>query len=178
VDNDYELGQDSTPATDGSTVITRLKRKEIENYLLEPTVVFAAISRLADQRRQRTGRDVVLPTPDELAAKLNGILLQPEIMNLVKFQVLPRYRETLPREHDPAHRERIGEEWFASRWQDESWRLRNCPGKQVLSSLREWVQKSFQVTLTTRALVDSLAECPQDLTEIVAAVRQHFYESN
>ncbi len=178
VDNDYELGQSGTTEAEGPTTIARLRRKEIENYLIEPTVIQAGITRLAEQRRQRTGREIAVPTLEAITAKLEEILAEPDVTNLVKFQVLPRYRETLPRDQDPAQRERTGDEWFTSRWADRDWRIRNCPGKQVLASLRDWVQWTCRVTLTTRALVDSLDECPPDVAEIVVAVRQHFYQMN
>jgi predicted ATPase len=176
LDNDYELSQTNTTDSEGPAAITRLRRKEIENYLIEPTVIYEGIKQLAKQRHQRTGREVVTPTLDAIMAKLEEILGESKLMKLVKFQVLPRYRETLPRDKDPAKKERAGDEWFDQRWIDRDWRIRNCPGKQVLANLRDWAQKTFQVTLTTRALVNSLKECPKDVTEIMATVRQHFYQ--
>ncbi|MFN6566171.1 hypothetical protein [Dendronalium sp. ChiSLP03b] len=68
---------------------------------------------------------------------------------------------------DPSTKERKGEEWFNENWNDESWQIRNCPGKEVLTQLRTWCQKTYSLTLTSHKLARTLQKCPDDVKEIM-----------
>lgn len=174
VDNDYELSSSASPDADNATMILSLGCKEIENYLIEPKVVHKAIVNLAQKRKARTNDMTDLPEIEDIERKLDEILQEKEITSLVRCQVLPKYRKTLAPKLDDSHRERNGEDWFESQWQNRSWRIRNCPGKRVLGMLRVWAQRSWKVTLTTPALVSSLSELPEDLRVILSRLSKHF----
>ena len=93
----------------------------------------------------------------------------------MKYQVVPKYRETLSRGKDASTREAEADAWFEKQWKDRAWRVRNCPGKQVLAAIREWLQQSYKLTLTAKTLAKSISACPEDVAAIAAEVQGHFY---
>jgi hypothetical protein len=100
----------------------------------------------------------------------------PKFAVRVKCQVLPKYRERLSNYLDPSTKERQGEEWFDQKWSDEDWRIRNCPGKEVLKRLRTWCQKNYSLTLTDPKLAMALQQCPDDLREIIGKLQEYLLQ--
>jgi hypothetical protein len=152
----------------------RLRRKEIENYLLEPAIIAAAASSAAKSRSEYTKTAVQAPSEADIRAQLNIIFDSAEIRDLVRFQVLPRYRESIEPKNDPATREAAAEAWFNARWSDFDWKLRNSPGKKVLAALRTWCQQTYKLTLTATQIAQHITEIPPDLAEIREALLVHF----
>jgi len=177
VDNDYDIPDNNSVADiDGSTILLlRLQRKEIENYLLDSDVIIKAVEDFLEKRRERGGTSINCPTVEEIQTGLDEILDDPKIRSRVKCQVLPKYRERLSNYLDPSTKERQGEEWFDQKWSDEDWRIRNCPGKEVLKRLRTWCQKNYSLTLTDPKLAMALQQCPDDLREIIGKLQEYFY---
>ena len=54
------------------------------------------------------------------------------------------------------------EQEFLQRWSDPDWRIRCCPGKEVLKRLRQWLQAEFSLSLSTAVLFD----CYKPSTEL------------
>jgi AAA ATPase domain/AAA domain, putative AbiEii toxin, Type IV TA system len=162
VDTDYDLPE----PTDPNEPIVRLPRKEIENYLLDPDLLSRALNR-ADKKR---GVESHLPTIGEIASQLNKITNDEKIAALTRYQILPRYRETLDRSLAPSTKEADAEKWFSEHWQDTLWRMRFCPGKAVLKKIKKWSQDTFNATLTNGLLVDAIENCPDDMQKVVDSV--------
>jgi energy-coupling factor transporter ATP-binding protein EcfA2 len=179
VDNDYDIpDNDSVADIDGSTILLlRLQRKEIENYLLDSDVILKAVADLLEKRRERVGTSINCPTLEEIQTGLDEILDDLKIRSTVKCQVLPKYRETLDNKLDPSTKEGKGDEWFNQKWSDEDWRIRNCPGKEVLKRLRTWCQKNYSLTLTDPKLAMALQQCPDDLRDIIGKLQEYFYSA-
>lgn len=179
VDNDYDIPHnDSLADVKGSTVLLlQLKRKEIENYLLDPHGISKAVANLLEKRREHVETTINCPTVEEIQTGLDEILNKLEIRNTVKYQVLPKYREELDNKLDSSTKERKAEERFNQEWSDEDWRIRNCPGKEVLKGLRKWCKDNYSVTLTDSTLMMALQQCPDDLRDIIGKLQEYFYSA-
>jgi len=177
-DNDYDIQEEpSEEKNDKSDVLfLSLECKEIENYLIQPPVIEAAAAIAANERKSDTCSSELKPTTKEIEAELERILLEPTTRDTIKWQLVPRYRDTLDRKLDRATREKKANELFENNWNDKEWRRRNCPGKQVLRALRNWCQDKYSLTLTDKNLVAGLKECPSDIMEIGKKLSSHFYE--
>jgi hypothetical protein len=179
VDNDYDISHDDSLAdVKGSTVLLlQLKRKEIENYLLDSHGIFKAVANLLEKRRERVETTINCPTVEEIQTGLDEILNKPEIRDTVKYQVLHKYREELDDKLDNSTKDRKAEERFNQEWSDEDWRIRNCPGKEVLKGLRKWCKDNYSVTLTDSTLIMALQQCPDDLRDIIGKLQEYFYSA-
>ena len=129
----------------------------------------------AKRSKERTGKDLALPSVDAIRSKLAEAIEDPEVPSVLRWQIIPRYRDSLDRTLDVSTKERKADEWFSGKWADEKWRMRNCPGKQVLKRVRDWCQGEFSLTLTTRMLIDGLSACPSDIADIAGKLNAHFY---
>ncbi len=150
----------------------------MENFLLTPKFLATALRNANVKRSKYTGREGAVPTEEEIESKLDEILEESEIRETVKYQVLPKYRESLDRSLDPSTKERQCEEWFEDRWQDRTWRINHCPGKRVLAKLRDWSQANYGLTPTSGELTRALTECPAEVAEIARCLEQHFYAAS
>jgi len=178
VDNDYDLLLDSSSVKEiekSNTLLLRLQRKEIENYLLDSTVVAEAVSNLVEQRKKYVDKSINYPSLDDIQDEINKILSSAEICTTVKCQVVPKYRDTLDNSLDPSTKEQKGEEWFSENWNDQAWQIRNCPGKEVLTQLRTWCQNKYHLTLTPSKLAEALLQLPDDVAEIMDKLQKYFY---
>lgn len=179
VDNDYDIPHNDclADAKASTVLLLQLKRKEIENYLLDPHGISKAVANLLEKRKERVGTTINCPTVEEIQTGLDGILNKLEIRNTVKYQVLPKYREELDNKLDSSTKERKAEERFNQEWSDEDWRIRNCPGKEVLKGLRKWCKDNYSVTLTDSTIIMALQQCPDDLRDIIGKLQEYFYSA-
>ena len=177
VDNDYDLPINNfrEDVDNSDTLLLRLQRKEIENYLLDYAVIAKSAEDLVEQRKKYTEKSIICPTLEEIKTEVNKILDSSKIRSTVKCQFVPKYRENLGNSLDISTKELKGEEWFDNNWNDESWRIRNCPGKEVLTGLRDWCQKNYSLTLTPHKLATTLQQCPDDVQEIMDKLQEYFY---
>jgi hypothetical protein len=176
-DNDYELSNLPAvgPSDTGDTLFLHLQRKEIENYLIDPPSVAAAAASAAQLRSQHNNIvEVQTPSEDDIRAQLNLIFESSEIKDLMRYQILPRYRETLDAKLATATREAQAEDWFNERWSDFDWKLRNSPGKKVLALLRTWCQSKYTLTVTTSQILKQIAQVPPDFEEIRNSLQKFF----
>lgn len=176
-DKDYDILEgEVSEATEGSDpLLLVLPRKEIENYLVEPSVLASAAGDAARKRTDRTGADVSVPTQADLATELQDILNRVAIREQVRWQVIHRYRDSLEGDLDGSTKEKKADEWFQAQWSDPKWRLAHCPGKAVLKEVRDWCQQHYSLTLTKRCLLDALSGPPADFHGIARQLQVHFY---
>jgi len=176
-DNDYELAEElaAPEPTSEAPLVVSLGRKEVENYLLDPATMVSAIRAAANRRRGRTGATPSTPSAEDVGAELKRLVEADEVRDVLRWQVVPRYRASLDPSLDPSEKERLAEEWFSDKWSDPDWRLRHCPGKLILSRMRRWVQDESGLTISTRDLATGLSECPADIADIARALNTLFY---
>jgi hypothetical protein len=79
VDNNYELIEKVDVKKNSSPLLLVLKRKEIENYLLEPKLIHSAIKRALEKKKKYKGLVIVSPEITEIQEELNNLLSRDEI---------------------------------------------------------------------------------------------------
>ena len=139
-----------------------LSRKEIENYLLIPTVIDKTLARLVKERARRSGEsaNVVRPITDFLEEITDPMETE------VQAQYIAKRVDFLAhsgKDSSTISREAI--EIFNRKWNDDQFRLHIVPGKRVLSELFSRVQTEYKVNLTPAKIIESLNEkdMPRDL---------------
>jgi len=146
-----------------------LGRKEIENYLLMPSALCAAINALIPKR----GSGCPEPSSCE-ASDVTSTLMQ--FTDALKIRVYAQYSakraEYLRKIGDKRDPATVNEEtgiWLETQWATLDGRMRIAPGKDLLSSIRDWAQKKFGVTLTTNSIVRKMShdDLPPDLKAIL-----------
>lgn len=148
-----------------------LGRKEIENYLLTPSVLSAAIN--AEIGRRHKSEKVDLCSTEEVISKLMD--LTTPLSNEVRAQYSACRNEYLTNAGDKrASATLIKEagEWFDQEWGTIEGRIRICPGKQILSKFREWVQGTYGVTITVNSITSKMTklDLAPDLAEILQSI--------
>jgi energy-coupling factor transporter ATP-binding protein EcfA2 len=148
-----------------------LGRKELENYLLVPSVLCSAIN-AEIRRRQKTG-EVELCTEEEIVAELMNIMhpLSNEIRALYSAS-RNEYLAQVGDKRASATVIREAGDWFDQEWARIEGRICICPGKHVLSKVREWAQNKYSVTLTTNSITSRMTQrdLALDLKEVLASI--------
>lgn len=142
-------------------------RKEIENYLLIPSVLRKAIERAVADRQRRTGAEPGGEIPD-----VNSLLEELSAPMRVghQSQYVARRWESL-RTSGRDHAEVSGEtiEWFEDKWQMLPTRLEVVGGKELLKRLRAVLSETLGIGLTTNQILSAFAksEIPKDIVDLV-----------
>ena len=173
-DRDYEIGDPPKDdgAKEGGPLHRTLGRKEIENYLLEPEVILAAIRTALQEIRNQGKKPPEPPTIEDVRAQLNTFI--GSFREHLMCQLKPRYRKQLPSPDDEATKEKKANDWFEKMWQDERWRMCYCPGKDVLPLIRHWAQRTYHITLAPDQLVAALEKAPEDIESIGKSLKEYF----
>ena len=141
-----------------------LKRKEIENYLLVPTVLDRTLDRLVRERARRSGESAPTARPiAELLQEITGPMRTEAQAQYIAKRV--DFFAHSGKDASTLSLEAI--EIFDQKWNDEQMRLHIVPGKRVLSVLSSRVQGEYKVNLTTARIIDQLrqSDIPSDLSE-------------
>ncbi len=141
-------------------------RKEMENYLLVPSVLERALRKAFIERTRRLGDtppnlDPIVDILDRITSPMKGDVLG---------QYLARRSEFLQRtRRDTATINAETLEWFEGKWGDLATRMEIVRGKEVLSALREHLQTAYQVNLTDVRIIDEFRrdEIPADLLALL-----------
>lgn len=147
------------------------RRKEIENYLLLPTVLERTLQRVVFDRARRKNEqppelEPVLPLLDRITRPYRSA---------TQAQYLARRADYLERRHkDKATFTQQGIEAFDEKWSNLTTRMEIVPGKTVLASLRAEVQSKYSVNLTDFQIIDecTLDEVPPDLRTLLHRLDQ------
>ena len=144
------------------------QRKEIENYLLDPNVIKRAIERKVEERVRRSGKEI------DFSENVESILheLSSRMKTKVNAQILSkgaRYLKSIKRGLDEATIDEQLIEYFNSKWSTLMTRLEIVPGKELLSSLNEYLQEKYSISLTKSLIVDSMKkdEVPSEIVDLL-----------
>ena len=146
-----------------------LKRKEIENYLLEPVVICRAVAKRLQERKS----EIAAPSLERMEELIMGITetLKDDVFsqrssNLNKFMKNrgSGFDEATIIKQAYRNADRI--------WKTLEGRIEISPGKQVLSYLNSMLQDQFSVSLTQAGIVASFNKenLPSDLHELLATL--------
>ena len=154
------------------------RRKEIENYLLNPIVIQRAIERRVAERAKRSG--VAIDFSEDVEDILRE--LSSSMKNKVNAQfILKRgsaLKATNPRLDPATINERLLDD-FNKAWSKVKTRLEIVPGKELLSSLNEYLQEKYSISLTKSLIVDSMKrdEVPTEIVDLLEQLEKFRNES-
>jgi hypothetical protein len=141
-------------------------RKEIENYLLIPSALARALDRIFAERAAR--QEASQPLTPDMGSLLKRITdpMRDEVMSQL---VAKRTEKLKPTGRDSADimKETISE--FNQKWDELETRLTIVPGKDVLRTLRTYLQDHLGVSLTDARILDAIhrEEIPGDLRDLL-----------
>jgi len=139
------------------------KRKEIENFLLNPKAIRRVLA-----ARIKTGE---VPSEDELRRKLL------ELCEGERRSIEDGFASALVqanRKLDVITANRTARGHVEQMWQAEDTRLAIAPGKNLLSELSKWTQGEFGVTFGPPAIARQMkqSELPEELTDFIRAIEE------
>lgn len=147
------------------------RRKEIENYLLVPSVLTRCINKTLSERANRVGEDY---------AEIDAIALLHEITNgyqtILQGQYIAKYfdfhRST---GKDQAVLTTEALQFFNEKWNNLDSRMEIVAGKEVLRELRTTLSKNYSITLTDFKIIDEfkVPEIPADLTKLLTDLEEY-----
>ena len=156
LDADYTLLQPKLTVEDlGEAMVFRLPCKELENLLLNSGDTIEKAAKIAAEVRSvYSSSPTISPTSAQVEAKIDELTAMPDLHDLVRPQWLVRWAG-VKGIHD-AGQLINGEREFEACWSSAEWRRRCCPGKEVLSRLRQWLQaEPYKLSLTLTQLFNA-----------------------
>lgn len=151
-----------------------LARKEIENYLLVPSVLERSFCKAYLERTRRTDEGGASVAPEDVSSILE--LITSRMRQDVLGQYLARRSEFLQhtgRDIATINAETL--EWFETKWSNLATRMEIVRGKEVLRELRQHLQDAYQVNLTDVRIIDEfrLNEVPTDLVALLRGLDRY-----
>ena len=145
-----------------------LARKEMENYLLEPTVLQRVVERCVKERARR--RNEGPPTVQDVSSLLRNATNP--LRDEAQAQYVARrldHDDSSGRSRDRASVTKEVIDWFTKEWSELNCRIRIVPGKRALARFRRLVQETYSVSLTDHRIISGFtkAEFPDDLRELL-----------
>ena len=147
------------------------QRKEIENYLLVPSVLQRALERAVEDRSKRQGSTppTVWAVSDVLAE-----ITEPRHISIQGQYIAKRSSYFKSTKEDPANIAATAIEQLNQKWANIETRMEVVPGKEILAVLRQRIQADFSVTLTDNRIIDAFRkdEIPEDMTSLLNALEK------
>jgi energy-coupling factor transporter ATP-binding protein EcfA2 len=127
------------------------QKKEIENYLLVPEVLYDSVCDLMKGRK----RSASAPSFKEFSKIFDDILEKSK--TYVHSQMLSKtLQKERPKGLDDSTVIANFNQKFDSEWKTRKYQLRNAPGKDVLANLNTVLQQKFGVSLTTGRILRTM----------------------
>ena len=148
------------------------RRKELENYLLVPSVLARALEKQIAERERRTGDLLVRDeTVEEILARITE-----EDRADVQGQYIGKYCEynrSSGKDQATLSSEAINR--FDEKWSSLETRLKIVPGKHTLRKLRAYISDKWSVSLTDIRIIDEFmpAEIPSDFMELLRTLETY-----
>jgi energy-coupling factor transporter ATP-binding protein EcfA2 len=141
-------------------------RKEIENYLLVPSVLERAIIKAIIERAKRLNID---PVEFESINQLLDDITMP-FQSSIQAQYIAKRNKYF--EHSRLDQATLTTETinqFNTKWNNVEKRMEIVPGKEILQKIRAEVQKKYSVTVTDHRIINefTIEEIPKDLIELI-----------
>jgi len=137
-------------------------RKEVENYLLDPAVIARAMAEGMRSKAKIPDAFMVTEEIERITDELKDLTLD----SLAAHYSMMHRKEGLAAANRDA-RERLGKAWQT--WDE---RIAIVPGKEVLSRVFAWSQKTFGVSLSAPALARHFKpdEVPAEMRSVIEAI--------
>jgi len=140
------------------------KRKEIENYLINPKTVF----RIIHNRIRNHGH---APSIDEIFAKINSIA---ESLRDSTVDALAQEIYNQDRAHGLANANREARAIIEPLWETFEGRISLVSGKDMITLLSAWSQENYTVSFGTSTLAGELQteELAEEVVEVIRRIEQ------
>lgn len=142
--------------------------KELENFLLCPSVIDRAVARKIEEKGKRTGTAATLGLPiQEVLLGLTEELKQEVMGQYLAKRVEYEKSKRLSVDYATLNAEVLGE--LENIWNDLEKRLKIVPGKKVLASFNRFLQQEIQITVSSTFLVSSFLkdEVPPEMSRLI-----------
>lgn len=169
--SDAEVAEVASELSSRCQMVRIHGRKEVENFLLVPSVLDRAVrARLAD-RKQRTGASK--PLTHDIGEVL--ALLADDMRIAVQSQCIAhyvRYARTRRKGIDEATLTTEALSEFEARWADAEQRLRTVPGKDLFAKLNTFLLEQYDVSLSQGAVVRHFKadDVPREMQQLVQEI--------
>ena len=146
-------------------------RKEIENYLLVPSVFYRALTDALSEKKERGDvQKVAMPTEQDIRTLLAEITESEK--SAVQAQYIARRQDFLRQSHSKLDLATAAQEtlqFIDSKWRILEDRIEIVPGKLVLAALRQRVRERFSVNVSDHRVIGAfqLDEVPADLRRLI-----------
>lgn len=146
-----------------------LARKEMENYLLDVSVLQRVMDKQLEQRNKRQEIPII-----------SSKTIEQYLIEITESQRIDAQAQYVGRKLDYHKRSRSGKDGstlskqaiqeFETKWVDIHLRMSIVPGKTVLGALRNVVQSDLGINLTDIQIIDEYheTEVPTDLKELIS----------
>lgn len=153
------------------------QRKEIENYLLIPSVLTRAFERAIEDRNRRIEKNII--ADESIDVILDKITM--EIKASTQGQYVSKYLEYNKgsgKDAGTLSTEAINR--FETKWEALDTRVEIVPGKTVLRNLRSYIHSKWSVSLTDVRIIDEFKpiEIPSDLIDLLNTLEAYRKSSN
>lgn len=148
------------------------KRKEIENYLLLPSVLARALEKAVEDRNKRTSSEKVI---DVSVEEMVGQLTK-DLKATTQGQYVGKYLEyNKGSGRDAATLSAEAITRFESKWTALETRLEIVPGKEILRKLRAFIHDRWSVSLSDLRIIDEFrpAEIPSDMVDLLTTLEAY-----
>lgn len=144
-------------------------RKEIENYLLIPSVLQRAVDSGLSDAQTRRGK----LSPECVVSDILASLTDP-IRSEVQSQYIAKRAKYFKGRRDEATINKETIDIFDSKWSTLETRMHIVPGKEILASLRSKVQEMLGITLSTNKIIRAFRrdEIPLDFKTLVQGLER------
>ena len=171
-DRDYRCANEVQAISEGLAAECRVvhvhERKELENYLLVPSVLDRAVRARLEDRRRRTGAarlfdDDVSDVLRQLTDSLRRDVQSQQVANYL------RYERTHRRGIADATLTTEALDTFEAAWADLDGRLAVASGKEILAGLNRFLMERYDVSLSPGSVVRLFRpeEVPADMANLV-----------
>jgi hypothetical protein len=165
VDRDYRSSEEANEARvefrRHADLVTVLRRKELENYLLDERAVARALDKRVHERRRRVGGGI--PKYDSPGV-LNDIIK--DLHDEAQAQAIARRIQFLrPRKINETTATKEAMADFKAAWVEEGGPVSLVPGKAALARFNDWAQATLSVSVTPPQIASEfqLDEIPVEL---------------
>ena len=144
------------------------RRKEMENYLLSPTVLARAARKALHERAKRNASEAPATAGPDVLAILESITSGLKIH--CSGQYVSKYCAHLKNSgRDQATLTTESLDTFERKWSELDSRMDIVPGKVVLRAVRDKLQQDWDITLTDVRIIDcyKAEEIPRDLIALI-----------
>ena len=150
------------------------QRKEIENYLLIPSVLERVLLSQVEDRNRRNGSHVVIQ--ESIEEILDRISTSEKIP--LQSQYVDKYVEYMKSKGSSDDLSTLTAKTldrFEKRWNDMAERMIIVGGKKSLKALRHQMSDTYQVSLTDVRIIDEFkeTEIPDDLKQLIHLIDQY-----